>query len=325
MTDQSDARELDIKRLQEQSSFIFSLSKFLLAVLTLPYRRAFRLYTWKPLRNIRLARGDCKLLIPLVKEWKADKYTELQSVQVAATFCGAAVFSSLPLSRSEHAVWASEALWFIALVCSIFAIITSIQTKSMLDDLPSREQLSGPLPDIELQRMQRAILRFKKTPGLRHWIMVFIWQFPSMTMAYAWCTYLAGLTVYICSPFLRKLPWQDRHKIALAYLSFGLVGLVTYVSATIFVYAGEKDYERSVASSRASTLGNARVDAADLEAAVPANQTGSHAEAKKNSTNSTIADEIAPVQAARARLIVRLEDPRAARNEESQSRRSLLY
>jgi hypothetical protein len=116
------------------------------------------------------------------------------------------------LSRSEHAAWPSEALWFIALICSIFAIITSIQTKSMLDDLPSREQLSGPLSEFEVQRMQRAILQYKKTPGLRHWIMVFIWQFPSMTMAYAWCTYIAGLTVYICSPFLRKLPWQDRHK-----------------------------------------------------------------------------------------------------------------
>jgi hypothetical protein len=246
-------------------------------------------------------------------------------------------------------VWASEALWFIALICSIFAIITSIQTKSMLDDLPSREQLSGAIPEIEVQRMQRAILRYKKTPGLRHWIMLFIWQFPSMTMAYAWCTYIAGLTVYICYPFLLKVPWQDRHKvshsgrtyggmltvskIAIAYLSFGLVGLVTYVSATIFVYAGEKDYERSVAGSRASiltntrtsTLSNGRADSGNPEAAVAANKTGDQAEAKRNSTTSTVADEVSPVQAARARLVVRLEDQRAPRNEEARSRRTLLY
>ena len=37
-------------------------------------------------------------------------------------------------------------------------------------------------------------------------------------------------------------------------LSFGVVGLVTNISATIFVYAGQKDYERSIADSRASTL-----------------------------------------------------------------------
>jgi hypothetical protein len=55
----------------------------LLTVVTLPYRRTFWLYTWTPLRDIRAANGDGKLLIPLVKAWKADKYDELQSVQVA--------------------------------------------------------------------------------------------------------------------------------------------------------------------------------------------------------------------------------------------------
>jgi hypothetical protein len=55
----------------------------LFTIITLPYRRAFWLYTWKPLRDIGAANGDGKLLIPLVKAWKADKYDELQSVQVA--------------------------------------------------------------------------------------------------------------------------------------------------------------------------------------------------------------------------------------------------
>jgi hypothetical protein len=54
-------------------------------VATAPYRRAFKLYTWKPLREIRAANGDRKLLIPLVRDWKADKYDELQSVQVAVS------------------------------------------------------------------------------------------------------------------------------------------------------------------------------------------------------------------------------------------------
>jgi hypothetical protein len=84
----------------------------------------------------------------------------------------------------------------------------------MLDDLPSREQLNvSCLSESEVRRMQRAILRYKNTPGIKHWIMVFVWQFPSMTMAYAWCTFIAGLTVYLCSPFIEGLPWQDRHKV----------------------------------------------------------------------------------------------------------------
>jgi hypothetical protein len=88
----------------------------------------------------------------------------------------------------------------------------------MLDDLPSREQLTGALPEVEVQRMCRTILRYKKTPGVKHWIMVFVWQFPSMTMAYAWCTFITGLTVYICTPFIQRLPWQDRHKVGRAKL-----------------------------------------------------------------------------------------------------------
>ena len=122
-------------------------------------------------------------------------------------------------------------------------------------------------------------------------------------------------------------------KIAIAYLSFGLVGLVTYISATIFVYTGEKEYERSVAGSRASTLKKTHAstlvhggaDVGDPEAAVAAKKTGSHAEAKRNSTSSTIGDQVSPVQAARARLVVRLEDQRASRDEEARSRRSLLF
>jgi hypothetical protein len=54
------------------------------AIWTAPYRRAFRLYTWHPLRAIR-ATSNRKTLLPLVKNWKEDKYAELQSVQVAVS------------------------------------------------------------------------------------------------------------------------------------------------------------------------------------------------------------------------------------------------
>lgn len=62
-----------------------SLVYFLFAMTTLPYRRAFKSYTWKPIQAIRAANGDRALLLPLVKEWKADKYDELQAVQVAVS------------------------------------------------------------------------------------------------------------------------------------------------------------------------------------------------------------------------------------------------
>ncbi|KAF2823304.1 hypothetical protein CC86DRAFT_384682 [Ophiobolus disseminans] len=303
-----------------------------MAFSTAPYRRAFKLYTWKPLKDMRAANGDRKLLIPLVKEWKVDKYAELQSVQVAASFCGGAVLASLPWSRSNDATWFADALLFSSLICSIFAIITSIQTKSMLDDLPSCEQLDGSLPEIEVLRMRRTILRYKHTPGIKHSIMLFIWQFPSMTMAYAWCTFIAGLTVYVCSPFIQKLPWQDRHRIAVAYLAFGVVGLITYIFTTVFVFVGEKDYERSVANSRASTIKsnsastiNKRiVNTNDVETGLASSDAGNHTQ-EKGDTISAVAEGADPIQAARARFVVGFEQSGIPRRNIEKSRRPLLY
>ncbi|KAJ4374233.1 hypothetical protein N0V83_002974 [Neocucurbitaria cava] len=173
---------------KQRTSPIYLFLAFILIVVTAPYRRAFKLYTWQPLRELRAVKGDRKIFIPLVRNWKADKYAELQSVQVA-------------VSRK-----------FVSLFMPLGHLLRRIQTKSILDDLPAREQLDESLPEAEVQRMRRAILRYKKRPGIKHWVMLFIWQFPSMTMAYAWVTYLSGLTVYICTPFIQKMAWQDQHK-----------------------------------------------------------------------------------------------------------------
>ncbi|KAF2681363.1 hypothetical protein K458DRAFT_83901 [Lentithecium fluviatile CBS 122367] len=197
----------------QRTSWTFFIVKAAVAIITAPYRRTFKLYTWQPLREFRAAEGNRKLMTALARDFKTDKYAELQSVQVAASFCAGATLATLPWSRSQNGYWVADALWFSSLSCSIWAVITSIQTKSILDDLPSKEAMISSLPESEVQRMQRTILRYRKTPGISHWIMIFIWQFPSMTMSYAWATFLAGLTVYICNPFIRDAPWGIRHKV----------------------------------------------------------------------------------------------------------------
>jgi hypothetical protein len=65
--------------------WVHFLAKCFLAVVTAPYRRTFKLYTWKPLRDFRRTDGDPRSIIPLVRDWKTDKYAELQSVQVAVS------------------------------------------------------------------------------------------------------------------------------------------------------------------------------------------------------------------------------------------------
>jgi hypothetical protein len=98
-------------------------------------------------------------------------------------------------------------------------VVTSVQTKSILDDLPDKDLLDDSLPEPDLKRAQRVILRFNKRPSFGHWIMLFIWQFPSMTMSYAWCTFLGGLTMYMSTPFIRHEAWSDRCKVGAVAVS----------------------------------------------------------------------------------------------------------
>lgn len=72
------------ENIQQHSPFRH-VAKLILHAITIPYRRAFKLYTWQPIRDIRMAHGNRTLLISLIKGWKKDKYAEIQSVQVAVS------------------------------------------------------------------------------------------------------------------------------------------------------------------------------------------------------------------------------------------------
>lgn len=122
----------------------------------------------------------------------------------------------MPWSKTSDALWIANALFASSLLCAIWAIISTIQTKSILDDLPAKEDLNASLADVEVTRVQHTILRYKRTPSFQHWTMLFIWQFPSMTMAYSWVTFLSALTVHVCDPFIRRSPWSDKSKVLTA-------------------------------------------------------------------------------------------------------------
>jgi hypothetical protein len=101
--------------------------------------------------------------------------------------------------------------------------------------------------------------------------MLFIWQFPSMTMSYAWVTFLSGLTVYVCTPFITETGWTKHRKvsashvalrssslltrvqIAVVYLGIFGLGFLTYLFSSIFVYSSEKAFLQSRASTRVNT------------------------------------------------------------------------
>lgn len=109
-------------------------------------------------------------------------------------------------------------------------------------------------------------------------------------------------------------------QIAIAYLAIGLVGLVTYVFATIFVYAGEKDYELSVASTRSTTI--------DLKSMTPPRNIGTQTSNKDSNEGSNDVQVVGPVQVARSKAVIGFEhEGRSQRviDESSKPKRQLLY
>lgn len=276
-----------------QNNWLDFVGNLTLGIITSPYRRTFKLYTWKPLKDIGAADGDRRALVNLVRDWKANKYEELQSVQVASSFCAGATLAVLSWNTIPDPIWIAQALWYCSLICSIWAVITSIQQKSILDELPDKDALTEALSEYDLNRTRRVILRYKKKPGLGHWIMIFIWQFPSMQMSYAWCTFLSGLTVYICTPFIRHQPWSNDMKIAIFYLAVGGVGLITFLFSSGFVYAAEKSSERSAQNSRVNTS----------EAGISAFNAGSKGSLALND-DETSDDKKTPPQILRSRALL---------------------
>jgi hypothetical protein len=88
MTDRPAVTSEQVRRCTRWAFFAVSL---IIAIVTAPYRRTFKLYTWQPLRAIRATEGNGGELMALARDFKMDKYNELQSVQVAVRPTGASV------------------------------------------------------------------------------------------------------------------------------------------------------------------------------------------------------------------------------------------
>lgn len=50
------------------------------------------------------------------------------------------------------------------------------------------------------------------------WKMVFIWQCPMMFMSYSVCFFLAGSTLYVCTPLIRGAQWSEGVNVSRCFL-----------------------------------------------------------------------------------------------------------
>ena len=141
----------------------------------------------------------------------------------------AAVIGSFSWATLGQAYWVASALWYSSLILSILGILISAQQVTVLDLLGAQPRTDSSSERIRfVRRYLSFILREDRSQAAGNdpdrlsgigawsvrWKMVFIWQCPVMFMAYSVCAYLAGLTIYVCTPFIRGDPWGAGSKVS---------------------------------------------------------------------------------------------------------------
>jgi hypothetical protein len=111
----------------------------------------------------------------------------------------------------EH--WIGPACWYCSLVLSIVAILLSSSQALIFNALnPPSTQVNSSgdfrkylalilvVPPDRMQLMAEETRREISQSYAIRWKMVFTWQAPMMLMAYSVMFFMAGLTVYVCTP-----------------------------------------------------------------------------------------------------------------------------
>ena len=86
------------------------------------------------------------------------------------------------------------------------------------------------------------------------WKLIFIWQCPIMFMSYSVCSFIAGLTLFVCSPLVHGDHWStdsyvritpsavinpkllNSTKIAVVYLVTGAITTGVFIFASFWIY-----------------------------------------------------------------------------------------
>lgn len=211
---------------------------------TLPYYRLYHFNTSDPLARIaRLAsepEPNTKILRRAISAWRLHKLSELQFITIACTVLAAAVIGAFSWTTLDNAYWLTYGFWHSSLMLSILGILLSaseITVLSILGPLNARGKVS--LQESRVRRYTPFLLSTCTQSGgfMPRRKMVFAWQCPLMFMSYSVCAFLAGLTILVCTPFIReKSAWGDGHNIATMYLAIFAGGATAFVFCSYWVW-----------------------------------------------------------------------------------------
>ena len=147
----------------------------------------------------------------------------------------AATIGSFSWSAIQDAYWLASALWYSSLIFSIGGLLLAAQQISVLQLLgkpPAQAHLGTYSVKEDVRRFLPLILREVRpreslTDAVRddgdgvgewrpRWKMVFIWQCPAMFLSYSVCFFLAGLTLFVCTPLIRGDKWDTGSDVRLS-------------------------------------------------------------------------------------------------------------
>ncbi len=147
----------------------------------------------------------------------------------------AATIGSFSWGAIADAYWLASAFWYSSLILSILGLLLAAQQVSVLQLLGKPPTLVGegyaekegvrrflPLILTEVRPRQSRIdstSSFDSVGEWRpRWKMVFIWQCPFMFLSYSVCFFLAGLTLFVCTPLIRGDKWNTGSNVSFLFI-----------------------------------------------------------------------------------------------------------
>lgn len=223
---------------------------------TLPYYRMFQFNTYQPIILIAAytsSPGKLHKVLYHLDRWRTRKLSELQFISIASAILAAATIGSFSWSAIVDAYWLASAFWYSSLILSILGILLAAQQITVLQLLgrPPTQTYDGFPEKADVRRFLPLILSEVRPHGTRtnavcdsdsvgewrpRWKMVFIWQCPVMFLSYSICFFLAGLTLFVCTPLIRGDEWNAASDVAVVYLTTGAFALAIFVFASFWIY-----------------------------------------------------------------------------------------
>lgn len=206
---------------------------------TLPYYRLYQFNTIRPIEKIAAFASedlpDSTKIAQALAIWRGRKLAELQFISIAVssrclqlrtwlilrkcTVLAAAVIGSFSWTTIEEAYWLTHGFWHSSLIFAILGILLCASEVTVL-------HLLGPVKTSptfhkkeDFEKYKPLLLSPSRTPHGPRFVprkkMVFTWQGPLMFMSYSVCTFLAGLTVLVCTPLIRGgSGWTAGHSVS---------------------------------------------------------------------------------------------------------------